>query len=65
MARFRCRACGEEGSFEYEGRHVCPRCGSVDVQFALSLEELADDNPLITALAEVAESDPPDIEIDT
>jgi hypothetical protein len=34
MARFRCRACGEEGSFEYEGRHVCPRCGSVDVQIA-------------------------------
>ncbi|WP_041357805.1 hypothetical protein [Nitrobacter hamburgensis] len=58
MARFRCRACAEEGSFVYDGRHACPRCGSVDVQFALSVEELADDDPLIAAMTALAESDP-------
>jgi rRNA maturation endonuclease Nob1 len=41
MARFRCRACGSEGSFAYSGKHECPNCGSNDVQFALSIEELA------------------------
>jgi hypothetical protein len=34
MASFRCRACGQEGTFEYTGYHACPRCGSRDVQFA-------------------------------
>jgi hypothetical protein len=34
MARFRCRTCGEEGTFVYDGRHECPNCSSVDVQFA-------------------------------
>ncbi|MEH2530808.1 rubredoxin [Bradyrhizobium sp. AZCC 1588] len=65
MARFRCRACGEEVTFVYDvyaRRHVCPRCGFVDVQFALSIEEVAADDPLITALAKLAESDPPDTE---
>lgn len=51
MARFRCRACGGEGEFEYQpGEHKCPRCGSRDVQFALSVAELPDDDPLIEAL---------------
>jgi Zn finger protein HypA/HybF involved in hydrogenase expression len=50
MARFRCRACGQEGSFVYQaGRHECPRCGSSDVQFALGVEELPDDDPLVEA----------------
>jgi hypothetical protein len=61
MARFHCR--GEEGRFVYDGRHACPRCGSVDVQF--SIEELADDHSLITALAKLAESDLPDTETET
>jgi uncharacterized Zn finger protein (UPF0148 family) len=60
MARFSCGACGEECTFVYDGRHACPRCGSVDVQFALSIKELADDDPLITALAKLAQSDAPD-----
>ena len=48
MARFRCRACGKEGTFVYEtGRHACPLCGSLDVQFAVGIEELPDDDPLI------------------
>jgi hypothetical protein len=63
MARFRCRACGEDGTFVCDGRHACPRCGSVDVQFALSIEELADDDPLNAARAKLTESDPTDTEI--
>jgi Zn finger protein HypA/HybF involved in hydrogenase expression len=38
MAKFRCRACGKKGTFDYTGRHGCPKCGSVNVQFALSIE---------------------------
>jgi hypothetical protein len=55
MARFRCRACGKEGTFVYDGRHACPCCGSPDVQFALAIEELADDDPLIVALTKMAD----------
>jgi rRNA maturation endonuclease Nob1 len=55
MARFRCRDCNTEGTFEYEGRHVCPNCGSRDVQFALGIEELGDDDALIAALTKLAD----------
>lgn len=56
MARFRCRACGKEGEFEYRpGEHKCPVCGSNDVQFALSIAELPDDDPLIEAMRRLAE----------
>jgi rRNA maturation endonuclease Nob1 len=55
MARFRCRACGEEGTFVYTGGHACPRCGSRDVQLAIAVEELADDDPLIVTLAKAAD----------
>jgi Zn finger protein HypA/HybF involved in hydrogenase expression len=54
MARFRCRACDHEGAFEYDGRHACPRCGSPDVQFALCVEELPDDDPMIEAMRRLA-----------
>jgi uncharacterized Zn finger protein (UPF0148 family) len=57
MASFRCRACGREGTFEYDGRHACPRCGSVDVQFALGIEEIPDDHPLIEALLKLGRLD--------
>lgn len=57
MARFRCRACGQEGTFEYDGRRACPRCGAPEVQFALHIEELPDDDPLIEALQRLAEQD--------
>jgi hypothetical protein len=44
MARFRCRACGQEGEFAYDPeRHNCPRCGSADVVFALGIDELPDE----------------------
>ncbi len=46
MARFRCRACGEEGNFEYRpGPCKCPRCGADDVQVASSFIEMPDDDP--------------------
>jgi hypothetical protein len=54
MARFRCRACGREGTFEYEeGRHACPMCSSRDVQVALGIEELP--QTIIDAIARLAE----------
>jgi uncharacterized Zn finger protein (UPF0148 family) len=56
MACFRCRACNSEGTFEYDGRHACPHCGSRDVQIALSIEELDDDDPLIVALTKLADN---------
>jgi anaerobic ribonucleoside-triphosphate reductase len=44
MAKYRCRACGQEGESLYEPeRYACPRCGSLDVQFALGAEELPDE----------------------
>jgi rubredoxin len=56
MARFRCRVCGLEGTFLYQaGHHECPRCGARDVQFALGIEELPDDDPLIEAMRRLAE----------
>lgn len=57
MARFRCRACDEEGSFAYDGRRDCPQCGSHDVQFAIGVEELENDHPLVTAMKRLAEED--------
>lgn len=56
MARFRCRACGREDTFVYQGRHECPSCGSIDVQFALGVDELTDDDPLIEAMKRLAEN---------
>jgi rRNA maturation endonuclease Nob1 len=56
MARFRCRACGREETFGYQAeRHACPGCGSPDVQFAIGIEELPDDDPLIQAMERLAE----------
>jgi hypothetical protein len=41
--------------FSYSGKHECPNCGSRDVQFALSIDELGDDDPLIVALTKMAD----------
>jgi rubredoxin len=54
MARFRCRSCGQEGTFVYAGGHPCPRCGSCDVQLAIRVEELSDDDPLVEAMRRLA-----------
>lgn len=42
MARFRCRACGEESTFVYDGRKDCPNCGATDVQIKVHLWILSD-----------------------
>jgi hypothetical protein len=58
MARFRCRVCGGEGEFDYRaGKHACPRCGSPDVQIAVSVDELPDDDPLFGAMQRWAQGD--------
>ena len=57
MARFRCRDCNNEGTFTYSGKHACPCCGSRDVQLALSIEELADNDPLFAAMSKLAETE--------
>lgn len=44
MARFRCRACGQQGEFTYDpARHECPRCSSPDVQFAIAIHEMPEE----------------------
>jgi Zn finger protein HypA/HybF involved in hydrogenase expression len=55
MARFCCHACNSEGTFEYDRRHACPNCRSRDVQIALSIHELADDDLLIVAMTKPAD----------
>jgi hypothetical protein len=55
MAQYRCCSCGEEGEFTYHGNHACPVCGSRNVQLALAIDELANDDPLIAALIKLAE----------
>lgn len=56
MARFRCRSCGHDGTWTYDpARHTCPLCDSIDVQFAIGIDELPDDDPLIQALTRMAE----------
>lgn len=57
MAKFRCRACGEEGIFVHDGRLKCPNCGSADVQFVIGIEGLPDDDPLIEAMKRRTQED--------
>lgn len=54
MARFRCRTCGKEGTFVYDGRRDCPNCGSADVQLAIGIEELPDDHAFVEAMKRLA-----------
>ena len=42
MARFRCRTCGEEDTFVYDGRRDCPNCGAADVQTEVLLWIVSD-----------------------
>ncbi|MBV5268845.1 MAG: hypothetical protein JZU55_01600 [Afipia sp.] len=55
MARFRCRACCKEGIFVYDGRRGCPNCGSFDVQLAIGIDELPDDDPIAELIKRLAE----------
>jgi predicted phosphodiesterase len=42
MARFHCRACGEEGTFVYDAHRDCPGCGATDVQIKVLLWIVSD-----------------------
>ena len=45
MARFQCRACGFDGEAPWDGRLVCPRCGSdADVRAAYAVEEMTEED---------------------
>lgn len=47
MARFRCRDCGDEGEFDYRaGARTCPSCSGPNVQIAVSVMDMPDDDPL-------------------
>lgn len=63
MACFCCPDCSSEGTFTYAGTHECPKCGSRNVQFGLSIEELDDDDALTVALTKTDETatDNPDL----
>lgn len=51
MARFRCRECKHEGVIRYRpGLRRCPRCSSGDLQVAISVSELPDDDPIVAAV---------------
>jgi hypothetical protein len=40
MSKFRCRACGKEGTFVYDPeRFTCPISVSIDVLFEVNIEE--------------------------
>lgn len=41
----------------YDCNHACPRCGSHDVQIALSVEDLSDDDPLTAMMRRLAAGD--------
>ena len=59
MARFRCRACGREGTWAYDpARYTCPFCDSIDVQFAVGIDE-----PLIATLTRMAEGGDASVEV--
>lgn len=58
MARFRCRYCCQEGEIEYlPGARSYLRCGSDDVQIAVSIAELQDDDPIFAAMQKLADGD--------
>jgi len=58
MARFRCRDCGKEGTFVYDPeRFTCPLCDSIDVQFAIAIEEVPDGDPLLNTMKRLAGKD--------
>jgi len=58
MAKFRCRRCGMEGTFVYDPeRYTCLICDSIDVQFAIGIEEVPDDDPLRNAMKRLAKDD--------
>lgn len=42
MARLQCRDCGFDQEIEWDGRLVCPSCGSTNARAAVATVELSD-----------------------
>jgi len=58
MAKFRCRACGREGTWVYDPeRFTCPLCDSIDVHFEIFRGELPDDDPVAQRMDALAEAE--------
>jgi hypothetical protein len=43
MARLQCRSCGFDNEIEWDGRLVCPSCGSTNARVAAATTELPDE----------------------
>lgn len=43
MARFRCRACRDEGTIALSGPCECPRCGSASVRIVFDIDDMPAD----------------------
>jgi hypothetical protein len=56
------RGSGQEGPFVYDIGQECPNCGWVDMRFALGIQELPDDDPLIEVTKRSAEEDGKSVE---
>lgn len=42
MARLQCRACGFDQEIEWDGRFVCPSCGSTNARVAAATADLSE-----------------------
>ena len=42
MARLQCRDCGFDDEIEWDGRLVCPACGSSNARVAVATTEMTD-----------------------
>jgi uncharacterized Zn finger protein (UPF0148 family) len=43
MARYQCRACGFDEEIAWDGRLVCPKCGSTNGRVATAVEDIPED----------------------
>ena len=57
MARFRCRDCGEEGTFRLRRAARLPELRFYRCSDRIGHRELSDDDPIIAALTKLAEDD--------
>jgi uncharacterized Zn finger protein (UPF0148 family) len=55
MARLQCRSCGFDKEIEWDGRLVCPSCGSTDARVAAATAELSDAAIEMLARSEIPE----------
>jgi uncharacterized Zn finger protein (UPF0148 family) len=62
MARLQCRSCGFDKEIEWDGRLVCPSCGSTNARVAAATPELPDElfERIIRSLEQAGILDPND-----